>query len=176
MEITKDTKFDEVAEWLAEQAVAGNVLTCPCCDQTVKIYERKLNAPMARILLIIFRYFERNGVATWLHVDDYLKNFSINCRYYSLLERWELIEAMQGVRDDGSRRTGFWAITERGRQFCRNEIEVPSFFLMYNQQNFGFSNEQVSINDCLGIGGFHYAEVMQAIDATEIELQPRRVE
>jgi hypothetical protein len=170
----RENKVGDVIDWITERAVDGDVLTCPCCDQTIKIYERKFNAPMARILLIIDAYFQMNPTVPWLHVDDYLKNFGINCRYFSLIERWGLIEGMDGVRDDGSRRTGYWRITAKGRQFCRGEISVESFFLMYNQENYGFSKDLVTIHDCLGLGGFNYNEVMQAINVAEIAHQPRQ--
>lgn len=169
----EEARLGDVINWVVERGSIGESIACPCCDQTVKVYKRNLNSQMARILLIIYRYFETRQDAAWLHVDDYLKNFAINCRYYSLLEHWKLIEAMQGIRDDGSKRTGFWKITEHGRRFARNEITVKTYFLMYNQAAIGWSAGEISIRESLENGGFNYREILDAIGTARIAHEPR---
>lgn len=150
----------EVQSRLMAAKERGDISTCPCCQQVVKQYKRKLNGPMAEILVRIYHYFQSKNHAEWLHVDNFLKQFEINCRYYSLLERWGLIEARPGERDDGSARTGYWKITPKGNEFVLGNITVPQYFLMYNGTNEGFGGNEIDIIDALRSGGFNYDELM----------------
>jgi len=156
-------ELTEVRTEIMDAKNRGEISTCPCCDQVVKQYKRKLNGPIAEILVLIYHYFQKPVHDDFLHVDEFLKTYDINCRYYSLLERWGLIEAMPGERDDGSNRTGFWRITLKGQQFVRKEIEVPEYFLMYNKANEGFGGNGITIVDALRSGGFNYEEMMKGL-------------
>lgn len=167
MEITLETTLVEARDHIQKLKESGEAGICLACGQTVKVYRRNLNGPMAQILCLIYKYFANPNHQEWLHVDEYLKKFQINCRYYSLLQHWGLIEGMPGERNDGSRRTGYWRITRKGKEFVEGITRVPVAFYMFNSDVEtmlgvdGFDVEQVSIGDCLKSGGFDYQEIMK---------------
>jgi len=47
-----------VRDWLRAEAKAGHATSCPCCEQTVKIYPRKLSNATARALIKLWRLDE----------------------------------------------------------------------------------------------------------------------
>ena len=155
-----------VRAWLDGVKRSGETVDCPSCDQEVKVYPRPLNGTMAQILVLIYKYFHKNPGEEWLHVDDFLKQFSINCRYYSIMAYWGLIAAKPGKRGDGLGRTGYWKITGLGVDFVEGRVSVPKEFFMFNKGVYrsmgidGFSPQQTTLRQALESGGFNYAEMM----------------
>lgn len=116
---------------------------------------------MARALIIIYWYFEREDAEEWLQVPTYL-NWTQALGDAAKLHWWGLIEPKRdAVRDDGSKKTGYYRITELGQQFVRGEAEVPKYIYLYNQCCLGFCGPPTTISEALG-DKFNYAELMAA--------------
>lgn len=130
---------------LRDALVAGESSTCPCCDQFVKLYRRKLNAGMAHSLITLLR---ASGTQ-WAHVPSVTGRQSSE---EAKLRYWELIEAHP-------ERSGYWRVTELGEQFVLGRATVPSHVLLYNNRFLGLDGDSVSIVQCLG-EKFSYAELM----------------
>lgn len=79
---------------------------------------------------------------------------------FSYLVHWRLLEKMEGKRPDGSKKNGFYKITDKGVRFVKQEITVPQTLIIYNGKCEGFEGDQVSIKDGLG-KRFDYAELMK---------------
>jgi len=75
------------------------------------------------------------------------------------LRYWGLIQALDGKREDGSSRNGYYIITEQGRMFVQNKISLPKYMHIYNSVALKNSGEFVKITDCLG-EKFNYEELM----------------
>lgn len=137
----------EGREWLAERFDEG--VTCPCCDQLVKRYKRKLNSSMAYVLILLYQW-ERNPPAgdyiqagAYVHVPSYLvwatrRNPAMAAASrgdWAKLVHWDLIETMPGQkREDGSNRAGYYKITAKGCNFVRGVEKVPAHIYLYNQE------------------------------------------
>lgn len=121
---------------LRDALVAGESSTCPCCDQFVKLYRRKLNAGMAHSLVVLWKHARSHFV----HVPTVVGRESAD---QALLRYWELIEAHP-------EQSGYWRVTELGEQFVTGQITVPSHVLLYNNRFLGLDGDSVSIQDCLG--------------------------
>lgn len=132
---------------------------CPSCGQFVKVYRRKLNSAMAVALISVYRYFEQPSADEWLHVAKHLVSRKIQRSDEAKLVYWDLLRPLSAERPDGSKRNGFYKITEKGRQFVRGEINVPAYVNVFNQTVYGFSDETTSIVEALG-SRFNYAELM----------------
>jgi len=157
--LTQETSLRDAKEWLRQRVEKG--VDCPCCNQLAKVYTRKLYASMAAALLFFYKNFEstewhskaqliaRSGsLATTFGGGDFAK-----------LAYWGLIDD-----DDPAKRTsGLWQITGRGGRFVRREITVPSHIRLYDGKCLGFSEEQVTIDQCLG-KKFNYSELMGETD------------
>lgn len=163
--------------YLKDRAKQG--ASCPCCDQWVQLYEREIHGSMARVLIILHRHFLREN-PMWIHVPSFLEDLSVQLgaavrggdwaklRYWGLIEE-KPKETKPAKRKDGSKRVGFYRVTEKGHAFAKGEIKVPRAALVYNERHLGFSaDREVSIVDCLG-KEFNYDELMSGkyVDAPQ---------
>jgi hypothetical protein len=135
-------------------------VTCPCCGQYAKLYKRSINASMARSLVLIDRWC-REHPGEWLHVPSYLTQLRANATNdAALLRHWGLIEQQEGLREDGSKRSGFYRVTELGHAFVARAAQVPRYALLYSQELLGLTGELVGIEEALG-ARFDYSELMR---------------
>ncbi len=123
-------------------------IVCPCCDQLVKVYKRKLNAQMA-------------SAAVWLsQFDGYVPihtappKILLN-REYSRLALWWIAEAQPGKNHVGARR-GMWRLTDLGRSFVKAGARVPAYMMVLNGAVVDASRETISIDE---VEGFDMDEV-----------------
>lgn len=143
----------EARRILGERAHDG--MRCPCCDQMVKIYRRQVYAEMAKFLTQIYRGAGRE----WCHTPSLVPE--LRGGDTAKLVHWGLIESMPGEREDGSKRTGWWRVTEKGEQWLHGRVSIPKYALIYNGEFLGFDGGPVTIHDALG-ERFDYRELMAA--------------
>jgi hypothetical protein len=117
---------------------------CPCCDQYVKEYRRTITSSMGAALIYIHNYFKSKNANEWLHVPSHLSRVyggvGVRGGDWAKLKYWGLIEDLQDVRADGSKRVGYWKITKLGNEFVRDRATVPKYAMIYNgdcEQLFG---------------------------------------
>jgi len=154
-------------KWL--RARFGKGAACPCCNQFVKLYKRRMSKSMAYVLLLMESYFRGDIVDEWLHVPSYISEMVadhpqraavIRGGDWAKLKLWGLIEEKQDVRKDGSPRVGYWKLTPLGRQFARRQVKVPGHVYIYNGEPLQrVVEEQITIDDALGTE-FNYDEIM----------------
>ena len=132
---------------------------CPCCDQVVKIYRRKLHVTMARGLIWIYRKWFGSG--SWVHIAQAPGQIA-HGGDVAKLQFWDLITEQPG-KDDGAKRTsGYWMPTATGREFVtNNQYYVPKYIYIYNNNLLQTSTENINIEQALGPEGrFHYQQLM----------------
>lgn len=131
--------------------------TCNCCGQFVKLYARSINSNMGLALLILYRNKEKGFV----HLENLMSEQGYKrCGDASYLRHYQLIEALNEERKDGSKRNGMYKITGRGIMFCEKKLKVQKKFLIYNNQLEGFEGEEVGIEEVLG-EKFNYSKLME---------------
>jgi hypothetical protein len=145
--------LDEAKPILREHAKNGGD-DCPLCAQFVKVYKRKVHATMAVALILLYKRFGTEWGLLKEVLDRTRYADSAKLRYWGLL-----MEDQTLVREDGSKRTGWWRVTEAGAAWVRRETTIPKYALVYNTRALGYEGEQVSIVDCLG-DKFDYNELM----------------
>ncbi len=152
--------LDEARKMVAAQRTNPEGVVCPCCGQLAKIYKRKLNSTMTRALVLIYQYFEipPSRREEWFHGPSH-PVWSASGGDAAKLRHWGLIEARPGERPDGSTHTGFFRITDKGRDFVLGKLRVPHHVLLFNQELFGFSFETTDVYEALG-DKFNYGELM----------------
>ncbi len=144
---------------------------CPCCQQLVKVYERKINSGMARALILIYRSNTTANLGfdmNWIHVDRLLveKKAPTGARGdYHKLRFWGLLEQKVERREDDSLRNGFWRITPLGAKFVRGEATVPARAIIYNGECLGMEGANIGIKDAIA-NKFSYAELMGELELT----------
>jgi len=142
---------------LSDNAYKG--VRCPCCDQLVKIYRRKLNSGMAITLIRMYLYDPHE----WMVVKDFLRRYSYHNNHdWTLLKNWCLIEGCERDPEHGGRTIGAWRITPLGRMFVKNTIKVHKYVVIYNKRFQRLEGEMVDIRECLG-SKFNYYELMKGV-------------
>lgn len=158
------TTLADASLWMQE-ALATNKsgVICPCCDRYGKIYSRLLSSSMAYALILIYKAFRTR--TDWLHVPEYLTEMAVTGATtrggdYAKLVFWGLLEPKTDeVRADGSPRTGFFKITDRGRQFVDGKLRVVNHAVTYGGRLIRFEGPEIDIYAALK-NRFNYAELM----------------
>lgn len=136
--------------------LGGSGTHCPCCDQFVKLYKRKLNSTMAAG--VCWLATESGVERQWVSVSERAPRWVVSTRQLATVEHWGLIESKPNV-DESKRCSGIWRITLRGVRFVRGEIGVPKHVYLYNARLRGFSDEWTTVHEALG-DAYDYAELM----------------
>ena len=133
---------------------------CPCCDRFAKIYRRKINPGMARIIIVM-----RQRLNEWFHVKD-LERFSRNV---SQLGWWGLVESRSKDEEEDKKCSGLWRLTHQGRLFADGITRVPKYAVIYSCEVLGFEGDTVSIEETLG-DKFSYSKLM-GVDRPSDEIE-----
>jgi hypothetical protein len=119
---------------------------CPCCDQFVRLYKRKLNSNMVRFVRSLYVA----AGAEYLHHTA----AKYTSRDYPAAAMWGLIET-------DVENAGYWRVTPRGRLFLLEGMEVPSHAYVYNKELMGWPTTMVNAEKALG-EHFKLSELMEA--------------
>jgi hypothetical protein len=147
--------LEEAKQWLRDRVDKG--ARCPCCGQHAWVQKRRVNAGMARKLILANH---RYGLE-WFYMPEFLASISTHGRDEAIMRHWGLIQEAKERRDDGGR-AGWWQVTERGQQFVHREITIPRWARVYDNRLLGYLGEQVDILDALK-AKFDYSLLMQGI-------------
>ena len=129
---------------------------CPCCDRWGKIYPRSLNETMARSLVWLAHH-STNG--DWVDVPKRAPRWLVRSNQLPTLRWWGLVERLD-TEDKTKKHSGLWRATQRGILFAQNRLQVPKKVYTYNAEVEGFSEELVTIKDC--VERFDYSAVMES--------------
>ena len=128
---------------------------CPCCGQFVKLYKRKLGSVMGRAIIRLYNLGEG-----YHHVKEIIKGISATgTNDFSKLKYWQLIKEMPNLEDLDKKNCGYWKITQKGIEFVKQNIDVPSHVHIYNGKVLGFEDTTTNIIASLG-NKFSYKELM----------------
>lgn len=136
---------NQVRAWVMAHRVDGVI--CPGCLQRAQVYRRTINSQMAVALIYLFRSYGMD-FGFW---PDVLAYANINRADEAKLAYWGLAEPKQGKREDGSNRTGYWKVTERGRSWLLEQLAVPRYALVYNGECIGLDHTELwTVRQALG--------------------------
>lgn len=133
--------------------------SCPCCNQLVKVYRRKLNSNMCIFLKSLAKQVNENilnGGVGYVHYSE----CEFSGRDYNQLAHWGLIDAL--YCDKTKKRTsGMWTITQYGEDFLSGKVKVRKYILCYNgKTKIDDESELISFEQALG-SSFDYKELMK---------------
>jgi len=150
--LTKENTIGEAKAFLKEHFEDGSI--CPCCGQIVKLYNRKLNSVMSRMLIKLSHLPEGFN-----HVSKIQESISTTgTNDFSKLLHWNMVE-QQSNEDPARKTSGNWRITQKGKDFVNMKISVPKYCKIYNTKKLGMSLDQISISESLG-NKFNYQKLM----------------
>ena len=125
-------------------------VVCPVCNQFVKQYSRSITSSMAYGLVLLNYRAETKGVTNYEHIENLFK--VINDLPSSVrgdipkLRFWGLIEPRMDDKVDGNPNSGYYRITQQGKDFVNGKIKVLSHVLIYNNKMYGFPPEAKEIS------------------------------
>lgn len=126
--------------WMTPKFRKGDMMACPCCGLTVKLYARSINSSMVSALAII----ARRGPIT-------PRDMGQRGGDYGKLIHWGIIKKT----DDNKH----WIITSVGRSFLKGETRVPKYILLFNDIVMGASIQHVDVHEATD-SIFVYEETM----------------
>jgi hypothetical protein len=159
----QETTLQEAKDHLRENFEGGT--DCPCCGQSVKLYKRKLNSSMAYVLVLMASTTE---IGEFVHVPSLIAGrgdlkpaMAAAVRGdWAKLKHWGFIASDQQKRPDGSKRSGWWAVTTPGRLFALGKSRAKSHVHIYNGKSRAYEVAgTVSIEEALG-DRFNFSELM----------------
>lgn len=130
-------------------------VSCPCCEQRVQLYRRRLNPAAVRALIM----FRRTYGTDFGHAPSTAGIPALGGEW-ARLALWGLIEEATEVRPDGGR-AGWWRLTEVGSRFIDRQFRVPKYALTYKRSCRGLTGPLVSIDSAIG-RGFDLQELLDA--------------
>lgn len=133
--------------------------TCPCCGRLVKLYTRKLTSAIAAALIYFYRE-DKQLPLQWIHGIALMQRRGSRSRDFPLLRHWGLVEQLEGP-GEVAKEAGMYRITKLGRGFVERATSVPRAFFQYNEQVWGWSEEQTDIEQALG-DRFNYHVLMSS--------------
>lgn len=121
---------------------------CPCCGQYLKVWHTPFPGVAARVLCDM--YCKGDGPAReWVHVPS-LPSYNKGGDALKAVH-WGLIEAMEGEREDGSKRNGWWRLTEHGVAFVTHEVAILRYAdIVRPHQCLGRSGTPLWISEAVG--------------------------
>ncbi len=128
---------------------------CPCCDRWGKIYPRSLNETMALSLVWLAA---QSVDGEWINIPQRGPRWLVRSNQLPTLRWWGLVERLD-TGDKTKKHSGLWRATEKGILFAQNRLQVPKKVYTYNAEVEGFSEELVTIKDC--VESFDYSAVME---------------
>jgi len=158
------------AFWRGAESSKGAV--CPVCDKKGKVYpKRTITKAMANVLCEMrqlrllpssctkWGHIDGDG-KQWVHVDKYLNQLGVPNNEHSdfpKLRYWGFLESARIARPDGSKRSGYWRITEAGMRFAAGMSTAHRYAREYNKQCLELWGEKITIRE---VKGFHFNELM----------------
>ena len=142
--------LEAAKKWLRARVSDG--ARCPCCNRFAKVYKLRLNTNMARFLISLARHKDE-----WVHYRE----CDFVGRDYPWIRLWNLAETYKSD-EPKKNMSGYWRITDAGRDFVLDKITVPKHVYAYDGDVLEVSEEQVRIRDSLG-DGFNYEELIAGV-------------
>lgn len=135
-------------------------VVCPCCDRHTQMYARQITSSMGYGLVILnsYDYSFNNSEAMkrlclnsdWIHVESFFKqipNIPSSIRSdIPKLRFWGLIEPRMNEKGDCNPNSGYYRITQQGKDFVNGKVKVMSHVLIYNNKMYGFPPEAKEIS------------------------------
>lgn len=136
----------------------------PVSGQPCKVYHRPMIAVCGMVLIEMHKAGRRRRyIRPWVHVPTLMKNTRLlpvkdPGGYRTLTQHWGLIEE-ELVRKPEGGRTGYWRLTPLGVEFVLDEVKLPKYVYLYNNQCVTTDGPLVTIHDVLQ-QQFNYEEMM----------------
>ena len=136
------------------KAAKDKGVDCPCCEQLVKVYKRRVNSSMARGLIAMYKEYG----TSFGSLQDVRRKHGLLNKEESVMRYWGLIKEQDIKRQDGGR-AGFWCVTPLGEQWIKNQTTILRYAHIYNGKCLEIEGKPTTIQNALG-KDFNLQELM----------------
>ena len=123
---------------------------CPCCDQSVGRYRRRLSKGQIYFLIELFIEYKRTGKIWHFYnsiKDSVKEKYGNNVSDYSKIKDWGLMGS-KGDYDPDGKSTGYYCISKKGVAFLNGNIYIPKYLYQTTTgETFNQSDKTVHITD-----------------------------
>jgi hypothetical protein len=131
-------------------------MECRCgeCGRFAKVYKRSLSKTTLKQLIAI--YVLSGDTRRWVHIAEVVKDVNMD---FNHAKYWGLVEAKPNEDNPKKKCSGFWRLTELGRNFVSGHVSVPRYTFTFGDEPVGTSAEEVFITSPT-YKNFNYQELM----------------
>ena len=137
-----------------KEKIKGDGTRCPCCHRWGKINGYQITSTQVWGMIWMLKRFRRNQ---WIEIAKAPK-LILRSKSLATLHHWELLERQPNV-DPDKKGSGFWRLTQKGRDFVRHKITVPKYAFVFDNKLIKFSRQHTNVIAALG-KKFSYQELM----------------
>lgn len=137
--------------------------TCPCCFQTVKLYNRSFDRSMAMFLKALVELYHYGDSKKPVHINqikDYWqkRGYRIGSNGTAAIAYWGLANTYKS-KNTKKNMSGMWVPTGKGIDFVAGRIKIESHVSTYNGlvQDRNIYNKLITINQ---VKGFDFKKLM----------------
>jgi hypothetical protein len=140
-----------------KDVVREGARNCGECGRMMKVYQRRLSAPMAKGLIKLHFLHRRHPDEKGFHISEIFRDRGD----FAKLRFWGLIQELPNT-ETTKKSSGVWRITTEGKLFVTQNVWVPLYVtLRWGNEHVGFAGPRVKINETLG-KKFDYEELMSS--------------
>jgi hypothetical protein len=142
-------------EWW-KKTITGDGGDCPCCDRWGKMYQRGINRTMAGGMVWLA---QMTADGEWIDAPHQGPHWMVRSNQYQTMRWWGLCERCAPLPGEDKKFSGFWRITDLGKQWTNNKVKVPKYVWTYDNTVIKFEGPMVGIDEIFE--DFSYNAVMK---------------
>ena len=146
--------ISQARRWLREAAESKEGAICPCCGTFNKVYHRKIPVNTVKALFKLYQLNSREPRA--YHSRDFTGSHSGGD--FAKIASLGLLSKVKN-NNIKKKESGYWNITEAGKEFCRGESLIQEKLVIYHNELTGTEGALKSIRDFWP--EFDYSELSQ---------------
>lgn len=144
-------------EEFKEDLISGWQGDCPCCGRYAQVYKRRLHTS---VCLQLIKLYKLGGWHKYVHISQLIPKGVGGSGDFTKAKYWKLI--VEQPTDAGEKSNGGWMLTPDGVAYVRNQIALPEWAYVYDDQVLKYDGRMVRIAQAVE-KKFDYSEIMEAV-------------
>lgn len=139
---------DIQASCMSVEKRVKTAISCPICEQNIKIHPYTLNRNVCELLIKACK-IDVSG-KKWFHGERDLGTTQKEGGTFAKLKHWGLIERKPNPKDPNKAIKGMWCVTVLAMEFIGQKVKLPSKVYLYNSKLISKQRDEISIVDAIG--------------------------
>lgn len=154
--------FDQISPEIQNGCRRPKGITCTHCGRLAKMYRKKLGAPIARFLILLYNVSARGEHGAYHKTRELYPRDNKSSTEGVCARFWGLIEVADATNSAGAP-VGTFRLTDLGRRFVNGLEFLPMYVRTYNNEQLGPPEGPLTnIKESLG-KKFVYSDLMKGV-------------